>query len=247
MNRLSVIIVAKNEEQWLNDCLQSISWADEIIVVDDGSTDHTKNIALRYTNNIFEYANNYSDFGSQKQFALSKATGEWVLSLDADERVTSELAQEIKKLIQMPNDVSVYTIPYHNYFLGHPLKMRCEQYSQPRLFRRTGSVFKNKIHEVIEVPGVTGAAFGFIDHYSYKSIASIVTKFNKYTDIEAHNLYQQGYRTNALKIFLAPFETFFRRQIILGGWRDSTYGLILNILFAYYYLLIQMKVWELAR
>lgn len=247
MNTLSVIIVAKNEHDYLEDCLKSVSWANEIILVDDGSTDDTRAIAKQFTDHIYDFTNNYSDFGSQKQFALSKATSDWVLSIDADERLSPELVAEVQRILRDPGDTVVYHIPYLNHFLGHPLKMACEQYSQPRLFRRAGATFKNKIHEVIEAPGPAGTTTGRMIHYSYRSVASVAEKFNRYTNIEAQVLFAKGYRTRPITILLSPLAPFLRRQFLLGGWKDGLHGLVLNLLFGYYYLLIQMKVWELSR
>jgi len=218
MATLSVIIITKNEETDLPACLESVSFADEIIIVDNGSTDHTHEIAKEYKANF--YTEDWHGFGPQKNLSLGKATCDWVFSIDADEIVPEKLATEIKKTIENPvNDG--YDIPRVTTFCGK--KVRFGDWGRDkvlRLFKRDCGEFTNdQLHERVVVKGVTGKLKNSMIHNSVSSIEEAKQKMVEYAQISA-----KGRRGSLLKAISRSGWTFFRSYILLFGWLDGWTG-----------------------
>lgn len=240
--KLSVVLITKNEEEMIGGCLDSISWANEKIVVDDYSTDRTAEVAKQRGAKVIR--RRLDTIGKQKQYAISKARGEWVLLLDADERVSPKLRREIKKAIKNP-EFGAYNVWFHQYFLGEPLRPTLHG-GHPRLFRRgKGRVTPAAVHERIIVDGKISQLQTPITHYSHQSVSQLIEKFNRYTDDEALILHDGGSRSNWIGIFVAPFYTFFRRQFTDKDFLSGIRGLVLSILFSLYTLMKWLKVWEI--
>ncbi len=218
MATLSVIIITKNEEADLPKCLKSVSFADEIIIVDNGSTDRTPEIAQEY--NAKFYSEDWHGFGPQKNLALSKATCDWVFSIDADEVVPKELASEMKKTIVHPvNDG--YDIPRKTTFCGK--KVRFGDWGRDkvlRLFKRGKGEFTNdQLHERVKVKGVTGQFKHSLIHNSVTTIEDAKEKMVSYATISA-----KGRKGSKGKAIARGFWTFFRSYILLFGWLDGWTG-----------------------
>ncbi|MFH1239386.1 MAG: glycosyltransferase family 2 protein, partial [bacterium] len=178
MTNISACIITKNEENDIRDCLESITWADEIILVDDGSTDKTLEIARQFTDKIYQQA--WLGYGKQKQLAVDKASGEWILSIDADERVTPELAEEIQLIAHSSSATSAsadkqltvngYEIPFRFYFLNHLMRFGgCGREKHLRLFKKAKGRFDEQaIHEGIMVEGEISQLKNYMLHFSYQ-------------------------------------------------------------------------------
>jgi glycosyltransferase involved in cell wall biosynthesis len=219
---LSVVIITLNEEQKIRDCLESVTWVDEIIVVDSFSEDNTIQIAKEYTDKI--YKRKFTGFGEQKKFALSKATGDWILSVDADERVTLELREEIRKTLAEPQACS-YQIPVKTYFSGKWIK-HCGWWPnyKLRLFRRDSGQFTDRlVHEAIKVDGPTTKLRNPMEHHRSSSLSNSIKKADKYSTLAAQVLIAEGKRCSpwgALAHSAFAFvKTYFLRMGILDGWR----------------------------
>ncbi len=235
MDTLSVVTIAKNEEKNIESFLQNIGWVDEIILIDNNSSDKTRLIAKHYTQKIFIHRSN--NLGLLKNFALQKATGDWILLLDVDERISPTLQSEIKDIITKRTTIDAFFIPYQNHFLGYPLKT-LEQYAKARLFKREkGCVTTVPVHEEVVVKGKIGRLKGKLLHYSYRSIQQIIQKFTRYAKVEAVLFSKQKKTVGIQQITLYPLHMFWSIFIEDKGYRDGIWGFLLAVCFAYYELM----------
>jgi len=242
MNKISVIIITKNESLNIGECLESVKWADEIIVVDSGSEDETLSITKKFTDKVF--LNEWKGFAEQKYFAMNQAANEWILSIDADERVTQKLKDEIKNLNL--NQFDGFRIKRENYFLGKLIRS-CgwgNDY-QLRLFRKSKTKLTNRlVHEGFEVKGEIAQLKNSMLHFSYRNFQDAFNKINHYSTLEAIEKKDRK-RVNFLSIVITPILAFFQHYIIRYGFIDGIYGLFVSILHAYTKLQVQLKIWEL--
>ncbi|MBX9586385.1 MAG: glycosyltransferase family 2 protein [Gammaproteobacteria bacterium] len=229
MNRISVILITKNEAHDLPDCLASISWADEIIICDSGSTDATLEIARQYTPHVF--STDWPGFGPQKNRALSKATGEWVLSLDADERVSSELRDEIKSLLNRNDAADAYAIPRQSLYCGHKIRFgdwRGDRVT--RLFRREKAQFTNVlVHESLQVNGTTCSVKSPLIHLAFKDFNEVLAKMDQYSSLGAQHQFAAGKSASFAKALIRSLWTFFRGYLLRLGFLDGKAGFQLAI------------------
>lgn len=244
MQKLSVTIIAFNEEKNINDCLESVKWADEIIVVDSGSIDKTVEIAKKYSNNVF--FNKWKGFSAQKSFALSKASYEWVLSIDADERVSPELKEEINQLLSSNTVFDGYYIPRRNFFLGKEIK-NCgwRPDYQLRLFKKSITIVDSrKVHEGFLVSGECGYLINDFIHFTHNNLHDVFKKINEYSTLEAEELAAKK-KARPLNIFINPAAAFLSHFIYRKGYKDGVYGLMVSLIHAATKMMTYMKIWEL--
>lgn len=225
MPTISACIITKNEEHNIRDCLESVTWADEVIIVDDYSTDKTLEIAHQYTGKI--YRQDWLGYGKQKQFAVDKASGEWVLSIDADERVTPELAEEIKLTVDSSQlTVNGFYIPFNFYFLNHLMRFSgCGGEKHIRLFRKDkGRFSKAAIHEGIEVEGAIGRLKNYMLHFSYQDKEEYFKKLDIYTTLDAEKRFKAGKKAGWGHTTILPVWEFLSKFIFKLGFLDGVYG-----------------------
>jgi glycosyltransferase involved in cell wall biosynthesis len=223
---LSVVIITKNEETNIRECLESVAWVDEIIIVDSGSEDNTIAICKDYTDKI-SINDDWKGFGYQKNLALQQATKDWVLSLDADERITSALRIEIENVINN-SDYSAFAIPRQAYFLGQAMKHGgwWPDYVV-RLFRRNTGVFSEDIvHERILVNDPVQKLSNPLLHYSYINLDQVMVKMNQYSSAGAYKAYRQGKNSSLIKAIAKAKWTFFRAYFLRLGILDGQAGFI---------------------
>jgi len=245
MERISVILITLNEEKNLEACLDGVRWADEIIVVDCGSRDRTRELALEYTNQFYYRA--WEGFSRQKAHALGLASNEWVLSLDADERVTEELAEEVR-MVAGNAAFDGYVLKRDNYFLGKFMTGGGWQYDyQLRLFRRSRArVTDRLVHESFEIDGTVGRLSSPLQHFAYASISSAFGKINEYTSLEAIE-YAASRKSSGGAVVLHSLSAFLRYYVSRRGYRDGVHGLVLSLLNAASTMLLYMKLWEIQQ
>ncbi len=245
MASLSVVISSFNEEKNIVDCLKSSAFADEIILVDNSSTDKTKEIAKKYTQKIFTRPN-HQMLNINKNFGFLKASSEWILCLDADERITAELAKEIITTISNPK-ADGYKIPRKNIIFGKWIEHTgwYPDY-QLRLFKRNKGRFAEKhVHEMLKVDGEVEVLNSPIEHQNYQTISQFIDKMNRiYTPNEAENLLKNGYSFNWLDSVRFPVREFLSRFFARKGYKDGLHGLVLSFLMAFYHLIIFVRLWE---
>ncbi|MEQ1546037.1 glycosyltransferase family 2 protein [Methyloglobulus sp.] len=225
---LSVIIVTKNEAPNIAACLESVAWADEIIVLDSGSEDATVAICRQYTDNVYE--TDWPGFGIQKQRALEKAKGDWVLSIDADEVVTQELRAEIEKALQQGH-VNGYEIPRLSSYCGKQIRHGgwWPDYVL-RLFRRDCGQFTDSlVHERIIVQGSIGRMLTPLLHESYVDLYEVLHKVNCYSTLGAEMLLQKGVQSSISKAILKAIWMFIRTYFIKLAIIEGRQGLMLSI------------------
>ncbi len=223
---LSVIIITKNEEANIRRCLLSVSFADEVIVVDSGSTDNTLAIAEEYTSHI--YSADWQGYGIQKQRALMQATGDWVLNIDADESITPELRKEIEEAIAA-NEADAYRIPIQMFFYNQPLKYSASPQRHIRLFKRTNAQYSHDIvHEKIILP--PNARIAKLDsaimHHSYRDLSHVLYKLNKYSSYSAKIRIEEKKPAGFIRTLIATAWMFGRCFILQRGFLDGKLGFL---------------------
>ena len=247
MNRLSVAVIAWNEEERLRACLESIAWADEIIVIDAESTDKTVQLAREFTDKLC--VRPWAGFAAQKNFALEQATGEWVLSLDADERVTPELRDRIDRIVRANGPADGYSIPRKNVFWGAWMRHGglYPDY-QLRLFRRdAGRFVDSAVHESVVVEGRVEALVEPMLHHSYSGLEDFVARSNRYSTLAAQEIVSRGGRAGLADLALRPLGRFLSMYILKLGFLDGWRGFVLAVLYANYVFLRMAKAWEARR
>lgn len=222
---LSVAIITLNAASQLEECLKSVDFVDDIVVIDSGSTDGTQALAMRYGARVIDQ--DWLGFGPQKQFAVESAVHDWVLCLDADERVSPELQASIKNALKNPSTAS-FRFPRCNRFLGRYLK-HGEGYPDwsLRLFdRRQARWSVDAVHEKVETQAATGELKGDLLHDSAESLSSYLTKQNRYTSLAADMALAAGKRATFGRLALSPIIRFIKFYFVRQGFRDGLPGLI---------------------
>jgi glycosyltransferase involved in cell wall biosynthesis len=225
---LSVIVITKNEAQHISRCLASVSWADEIIVLDSGSDDNTVKLCQAYTDKVF--VTDWPGFGIQKQRALDKASGDWVLSIDADEQVSPELKAEIQQAIQ-DNQFDGFEIPRLSSYCGRDMKHGgwWPDYVL-RLFKRElGKFSPELVHERIEVSGTLAKLTHPLLHEAFINPEEVLHKINSYSSLGARKLHADGKQTSLSVAILKGLWTFLRTYFLKGSFLDGRQGLMLAI------------------
>jgi glycosyltransferase involved in cell wall biosynthesis len=223
---LSIIIITKNESRHIAACLDSVAWADEIIVLDSGSSDNTVAICKTYTTQIYE--TDWPGFGPQKQRALDKARGDWVFSIDADEQVTPQLQEEIKQAMQS-KQFSGYQIPRLSSFCGKQIRHGgwWPDYIV-RLFRRESADFLDvPVHEKVLVDGPLGTLKAPLLHDTYQTLEEAIDKMNKYSSLSAKMLFDAGKKSSISKALIKTLWTFVRCYLIKAAFLEGRHGLML--------------------
>ena len=237
---ITAAVITRNEEHNIADCLASLVWADELLVLDSFSTDRTVAIALGYTDRVFQ--REFKSFPTQRNAALELARGDWILFVDADERVPSELAAEIRDLLsegrqQRSTDRAGYWIPRRNIILGKWMRHTgwYPDY-QLRLLRRGGAYYdeSQEVHEVARLEGPAGYLKNPLIHYNYQRLGQFLAKQEFYATFAARTMLGQNLRPRPHNFVLQPLREFWRRYITLEGYRDGGHGLLLSLLLAYY-------------
>ena len=250
MPKLSVTIITRNEAADIGDALASVAWADEIVVVDSESTDDTAAIARRHNARVV--VRPWPGYVDQKNHAASLASHDWILSLDADERVTPALAEEIKGVMaRAPEAIGhgAFRIPRVTWHLGRWIRTT-DWYPdhQLRLYdRRAAQWIGRYVHESLTVRGTTGRLRGELQHYAYRDLTDHLETIDRYTTYAARQMQEAGRRAGLLQIAGHPPLAFLRNYIARGGIRDGVPGFIISAMNAYYVFLKFAKLWEIQR
>jgi hypothetical protein len=237
------VIIAGDEEGNIRGCLDSVAWCDEIVVVHSSHADATADIALTYTERVLFHP--FESFSKQRAFALSLARCEWVLIVDADERILPALRDEIRARLASPGDAAGFLIPRRGYFLGKWLRYGgwYPDY-QLRLCRRDRvSITGRQVHEGAVVEGPVDRLQQPMDHFTDPTIHHHLSKNLEYTRLEA---LERRKRVRALDLVLHPIAAFLRTYIGLSGWRDGMHGLAAALIHAAYNLQQYLYMWELS-
>lgn len=227
---LSVVVITKNEEPNIGRCLESVKWADEIILIDSQSTDRTLEIARNH--GVKVYSQPWCGYGYAKREGVSQAKETWVLSIDADEEVSSELAAEIESILSNGTSYAGFYIPRKTNFLGRWIR-HSGWYPDPvlRLFLKAKGNFNEVvIHEKVLLDGEAGHLKGELRHYSYPSLEHYLDKFNRYTTLGAEEAFRSGKRPRWFDIVVRPPVSFIKHYISKQGYRDGWEGFIISVM-----------------
>jgi glycosyltransferase involved in cell wall biosynthesis len=244
--KVSVTVITRNEAADIGDALASASWADELIVVDSESTDDTVAIARRHTDRVV--VREWAGYPAQKNFAASLARHDWILSLDADERVTPALAAEIRSTLEAP-DYQGYRMPRVTWHLGRWIRTT-DWYPdyQVRLYDRRSAQWTGRyVHESVSITGSVGRLRSELEHFAYRDIAEHLETIERYTTYAARQMREEGRRAGWLQIAGHPPLAFLRNYVLKRGVADGVPGLVISAMNAYYVLLKFAKLWELER
>ena len=228
MNKLSVIIPAYNEEAYIEDAVKSVKEAYEIIVIDSYSTDSTKEKALALGCKVIE--RKFDNFSAQKNFALPHATGDWILFMDADERVTQKLWFEIQDTIANPKHQG-YKIKFLHFYMNRFLYHKIDRVT--RLVKNNDVKFTGDVHEKLNVNGSVGELKNFMVHYTYKGFFHWLQKKDSYAWFQAGMSLKKGKKVTYFHLVFKPMYRFFHTYIIKGGFLDGVPGLALASINAY--------------
>ena len=251
---LSVTVITHNEEARLRACLESVAWADELVVVDAESTDKTAQIAREFTDRV--WVRPWPGFAAQKNFALEQTTGAWVLSLDADEQVTPELRAAVERILAGADPAGQgaalaegYSVPRRNVFWGAWVRHGGLYPDwQLRLFRRgRGRFVGDAVHESVQVEGAVARLAAPLLHHSYRDLEDFVRRTNRYSSLAAADWLRQGRRAGVVDLIFRPLARFVSMYIMRLGFLDGWRGFVLAVLYANYVFLRMAKAWEAAR
>ena len=243
--RLSVVVVTHAEEERIRACLESVAWADELIVVDAESADKTATIARELTDLVF--VRPWPGFAAQKNFGLEQAHGDWVLSLDADEVVSPALREEIMEILRGEGEHDGYAVPRRNVFWGRWIRHGGLYPDwQLRLFRRgRGRFVERSVHESVTVDGSVGRLAGHLEHRSYRDVADFLERADRYSTLAAEEWLASGRLARPLvDLVVRPLGRFLSMYVARSGFLDGWRGFLLAVLYAYYVLMRSAKVWE---
>jgi glycosyltransferase involved in cell wall biosynthesis len=242
--RITALIPARNEEEMIRECLESVAWADEVYVVDSYSTDRTVEIARELGVRVEQHE--YENSAAQKNWAIPRATHPWVLLVDADERVTPELREEIRAILAEDPRFDGYWIRRANHFLGRLMRHGgWETDKVIRLFRRdAGRYATREVHAEIELPGPLPTLRHPLLHFSFRSFRQYSRKMELYSDWGASQLAGEGRSAGWGSIAFRPLIRFIKMYFIRLGFLDGVHGLVLGMLAAYTVYLKYAKLWE---
>jgi (heptosyl)LPS beta-1,4-glucosyltransferase len=233
---LSVVLIVKDEAANLEACLETAVWADEIVVLDAGSTDETVEIARRYTDKVF-IADDWQGYGVQRQRAQSHASGDWILMLDADERITPELWQSIKQVVQADKRSSVYAVPRLSWVFGRYIR-HSGWYPDyvTRLYPRERAAYGDeRVHEKLHYASemAEGRLTGDLLHYTYRDLNHYLVKSAHYAEAWATQRYEKGKKASLLQAFIHGVGCFVKMYLVRAGFLDGRQGLLLALLSAH--------------
>jgi glycosyltransferase involved in cell wall biosynthesis len=247
VTRLTVTVITHNEGHHVAGALESVAWADEIVVVDSGSSDDTVAIAGRYATRVVQHQ--WTGYGTQKNYAADLASHDWILSIDADERVAPALADEIRGLLKREPTAAGYEISRVAHYLGRWIRST-DWYPDfhVRLYdRRTARWSEDAVHESIQCPGRVERLRGELQHFPYRDVSEHLAKIDRYTTLIARQWAADGRRTAAWEAIVYPRLAFLRNFILRRGFLDGHTGLVVSMLNSYYVLLKYVKLFEMQQ
>jgi glycosyltransferase involved in cell wall biosynthesis len=247
----SVLLLTKNAQDKLPGCLESVRWADEVVMVDGQSTDRTREIGQGFGAKIIERPFSGS-FAEERNAGLQAATGDWVIQMDADERVSAGLRQTIERLLSDPQvPYAAFQVRRKNYFLGHWMRYGGWYHHHLCLFRRAGARYDGLVHERLTVDGPIGVLEADLEHYPFDSLSQFINRQNRYTSLQAQEIVAQrstvSDRQIRYQLTVRPLKLFWKFYVKKQGFRDGLHGLVFSCLYAWVHVMIWTKVWEQTR
>lgn len=247
---ITAVVLTKNEEDNIAECLRSLKWCDEIIVIDDYSTDKTVHIAQNFSARVYLHSLD-NNFSAQRNYGLEKAKGDFVLFVDADERISPGLLSEITSILHQQasfvyENCNGYYMKRKDFIWGKSLKFgETASIKLLRLARKNVGKWQGNVHERWAVKGKTAVLKNPLLHYPHKDITSFLHEINYYTDLVAKDLFTRGKKTNFLSILFYPQIKFLYNYIVLRGYLDEIPGFIVALIMSFHSFLVRGKLWLL--
>jgi len=243
---ITIVILAKDEEKNIKECIKTIDWADQIILIDDSSTDRTKEIAEKLKAEVFTHSLN-NDFAAQHNFGLEKAKNEWVLFIDADERVSKELKEEILSAVNKKNNYDGFYLRRDDFFLGRWLKHgETSRFNALRLGKKNKGKWQRQVHETWQIEGQLGQLKNHLKHYSHQTLSDFVKTINFYSTLHARALAKEGVRFNLWRLIIYPKGKFVDNYFLKGGFMDGIQGLIMSLMMSLHSFLSRAKLYKIS-
>jgi len=244
--RISAVVLTKNEEKNIKECLEGLGFCDEVIVVDDNSDDRTREIAKEFGARVFVRALD-GDFAAQRNYALRQAQGDWALFVDADERVSPALASEITNYTLHITNYSGFYLKRKDYFLGRWLKHgETANVKLLRLAKKNAGRWKRKVHEFWAIEkGRVGELKNPLLHFPHPTISQFLEQINEYTSLDAYQFYKEGQRCQLWQMFIYPPAKFLQNYFFGLGFLDGFPGLVMALMMSLHSLTTRVKLWEI--
>ncbi|MEK7605469.1 MAG: glycosyltransferase family 2 protein [Patescibacteria group bacterium] len=243
---ISAVVLVKNQEGQLKDCLDSLKWCDEIVVIDDDSTDYSVEVAKNMGAKVYTRSLR-GNFSQQRNYALEKVKNDWVLFVDADERVSPELSEEIyQQTSQFLTSVNGFLIPRVDYLWGRRLRFGETKSSKfLRLARKDKGEWVGQVHEQWKVIGNTATFKNSLSHYPHQTIREFLSEINFYSTLRAQELHSQKKSVTKLEILLYPLGKLFYNYFLRLGFLDGVPGLLVCFMMSFHSFLVRGKLWQL--
>ena len=244
---VTAYVLSFNEARQIRDVLESVKWADELILVDSFSTDGTVEIAKEYGARIL--SETFCGFGALRNKALDASSNDWMLSIDSDERCTPELAAEVRREVAAPRH-DAYLVPRKNYFLGRWIR-HCgwyPDYRQPQFFNRQKMRYREEVvHEGYDLNGSLGTLREHALQIPWATMEVATAKFQRYSTLMAQRYHELHRRATVADMIASPVAMFLKMFLLQQGFRDGRHGFVLSALYAYYTFLKYAKLWEMRQ
>jgi glycosyltransferase involved in cell wall biosynthesis len=245
--RVTVFVMSYNEARQIRQVMETIKWADEIVLLDSFSTDGTVEIAREYGARIV--SEKFCGFGRLRNLALAASSNDWMVSIDSDERCTPEFAAEVRTILQKPAH-DAYFVPRLNYFLDRPIRYcgMYPDYRQPQLFNRRKFRYREDlVHEGFVCEGTVGYCRNPITQLPFPTLAVMMAKNERYTTLMAKRRFEDNQRAGLGKLLFSPLAAFLKKYFVQQGFREGVHGFVFSVLHAHYTFLKYAKLWELGR
>lgn len=245
--RLSAVIITKNEEEKIPNCLESIKWADEIIVVDGYSTDRTVEICRDFGAKVIQHQFE-GDFGKERNIGTDAASGDWILQLDGDDVVTPELRNRIEEILNNDFPYVAYKFRRKNFFLGHFMRYGGWYHYYPHLYKKGFAKYDGKVHHLLKIDGKIGTIEEAVEHYPFQNYEQFINRQNRYTSLEAKEMLEKDGVLEAKiirhNLTTKPLKLFWKMYVKKMSLREGIYGLIFSVLYAWVHFIKWAKYWE---
>jgi glycosyltransferase involved in cell wall biosynthesis len=248
--KLSIVILTKNIGNKVRNCLESVKWVDEIVIVDGGSIDATTDIAKEYTDKII--VSEFQGFDKERNKGTDAASGDWILQLDGDEVVTAEFRERLERLLAGDDEGCVsFKFRRKNIFLGRPMMHGGWYHYSAHLFKKGYAKYEGDIHEKLLVDGRQGTMEEGVRHYPFHSFSEFIERQNRYTSLQAEEMYRANKEIPIKEVMYnlkgRPLKLFWKMYIKKKGYKEKGHGFIFSVLFAWVHFLKWSKYWELTR